>query len=55
MTNFFDKIVNSKLETKIRLTLKRVPIDENFDCLESSAIGGNKLATKEQLEEFNNA
>ena len=37
------------------LTLKRVPIDENLDLLESSDVGGNKLATKEQLEEFNSA
>ena len=44
------------LETKNpTLTLKRVPIDENLDLLESSDVGGNKLATKEQLEEFNNA
>jgi len=44
-----------KVETKIRLTLKRVPIEENFDCLESSDTGGNKFATNEHVEAFNNA
>lgn len=51
------KHVKLTVETKkkIRHTLKRVPIEENFDCLESSGAGGNRFATKEHVEAFNNA
>jgi hypothetical protein len=37
-------------------TLKRVPIEENLDCLEvSSGNGGKRFATKWHLEEFSRA
>jgi hypothetical protein len=40
----------------IKLTLKRVPIEGNLDCLDvSSGSGGKRLATKGHLEASNRA
>lgn len=51
MTSVRREKINNKKTQFLRLTLKRVPMEENFADLEdSSRKGGNKLATKEHFE-----
>lgn len=41
---------------KIWITLKRVPMEENFDCFDdSSGSGGNRPATNEHFDASNKA
>lgn len=48
--------IGKNASKEIRITLKRVPIEENFDCFEdSSGSGGNRFATNEHFEASNKA